>query len=102
MSQSDQNSQPVARFGRAGLIATLVLWGVFLTGTMFSGVIPSGFRQLAGLASFVAGIALSVTSLARREPRKLAVITLCLVVAAPLLLAVVAMIVWASYGAGIQ
>ncbi len=90
--------------GRAALITVLACWAVFLFLKLGGGLVPGGFdgiiANIVVIGSYVAGVTLAIISLVRREPRKLAITTLVLLLAGPLLLFLLAMLVWFGYGLG--
>lgn len=95
-----------ARLGRAALITVVALWVLILALRFSGGLILGGATQLLtvifGAVSYVAGVALAIASLAKREPKKLAIITLLLLLGGPLLIFVISSLVWLGYGLGLQ
>lgn len=103
---AEQPAPPRARLGLAALMSVLALWVVFVAATALGGYLPSNVQAvlapLAAIASYVVGVALAVTSLVRREPRKLAIVTLVLLFAGPLLFGALVLLVWWGYGLGMR
>ncbi len=105
MPTLEQPSTRRAPFGRAALITVLACWAVFLFINFGGGLFPHGFRStiapLFGFGSYIGGVALAIVSFVRREPKKLAIITLAVLLASPALMFLLATLVWFGYGLGL-
>ncbi len=94
----------VPLFGRAALVVGLLALVLFF-------IVPAtGFalgetwidtKQIVLGAGAVATVALAVVSLVRKERKALGVVALCLVIGAPLIIWLVAMLAWAGYAQGL-
>lgn len=92
------------RYGRAALIAVLVLGALFFLfgASSLGGPLSTVLSRLCAIGAVAAGAALATVSLIRGERRAPAVIALLLVVGGPLIVLGIAALVWAGYGAGLH
>lgn len=95
----------LAPLGRAALITVLACWALFLLINFGGGMFSHGFRSnvapLFGYGSYIGGVTLAALSFVRREPKKLAIITLVILLTGPALFFFLALLVWFGYGLGI-
>ncbi|PRB14446.1 hypothetical protein [Microbacterium sp. MYb62] len=97
---------PRPRLGRAALITVVAMWALVLFFTFSGGLVGGAFASVAarvlGVGSYLIGAGLAIASLVRRERKRPAIVTLCLLIGGPVLFFALGMMVWFTYGLGIS